>query len=615
MADSFEEETPSINSFFCTLDRKPGVNIGLIGPVSVGKTTLVNALFTSTYGNTALKRSTLCPQLYYETLNEDDLYDEPEKIYELNNKNYQELSSKSELTESDIEELEYFVPMIQNFVKLPKKLYYTVHDIPGLNDGHDRDIYFKYVQNHFDYYDIVVYIIDVNSKFESSDDFSILNMIISQFQMSKEKFLTKKLIIVVNKCDDMEDKRTHECYKKIKTILNKKLEHTEIDYDILHMSCETAYMYRMIQNRPDVVLDDKYYIKIGLNQYGKVEWKKMDHGQRIDRVKLDLKNGNIEVLESGFEKFIECVHSFLYEKDGQKSATKIFSIFENKIRYEWENQFNQFKKFLTQKDPDIELNTYIPEFLLKYAKKVKANSLYLEYMEKYFTMIHDDCTDISFENLTTIKLHLVEILREVKIYIPSIPDEPYKSIIKSIQNGINKHYDELLRNTDDMDEAKEYLDILQSNSYSGIYDCIAVLFKNMILKCELTNNECFDFLDNCLTLYQLDQNQIMNILLQVLPVIYQKIYRHISENSDSRMSGILSLVYEYLPEIHGKSERHIKYHNIRIYVRMLITRMQQMTGPDSDFDDYQKWINLARDNYSLKLEHKLVHLLTNTNAK
>lgn len=624
MADSMEKdeviEDAILDELNTTLDEHTRINIGLIGPVSVGKTTMINALFTNTYGNTALKRSTLCPQLYHETLKENDLCNDPKKIYELNEQNYQELSSKPEITKDDITALDYFVPKIQKFVKLPKNIYYTVHDIPGLNDGHDKDIYFDYVRDNFQNYDIITYIIDVNSKFESTDDFSILNMIISQFQLSKEKLLNQKLIIVVNKCDDMEDKKTLKCYEKIKATLDKKLEHTNIDYDILHMSCETAYLYRMIKNRPDVLLEDKYYLKIGLNQYGKAVWKKLDQRQRIDRVKYDLNNGNIIVLESGFEKFIECVDSFLYGPDGQKSNSHLYIILENKIRYEWINQFEVFNTFMTQKESDTDsIGTYIPEFLSRYAKRIKAISTYLEYLEKYFIMVRDNCfamtentcSNKSYNDLHVIDKHLKKILSDVQENIPFISDEPFKSIIHTIQNKIVEICDGLLGSTIKISEAKFYMNFLCKHSYPKIYECMITFFKNVISKCKLDNrNQYIDFLNHCLESYELEQEQVINILLEVLPMIYQKIYRG-SESKDSQMNGILSLIYEYLPEIHGKTDQHIKYRNLRIYVRMLISRVQQMSGPDPDFDEYQKWINLARDNYNLQLESKLVHLLTN----
>ena len=42
-------------------------NIGIIGPVSSGKSTLINCLFEEYYCKTALKRTTLVTQIYTET--------------------------------------------------------------------------------------------------------------------------------------------------------------------------------------------------------------------------------------------------------------------------------------------------------------------------------------------------------------------------------------------------------------------------------------------------------------------------------------------------------------------------------------------------------------------
>lgn len=49
------------------MDTRNQINIALIGPVSAGKTTMMNTLFVKQYANMKIKRTTMMPQVYYET--------------------------------------------------------------------------------------------------------------------------------------------------------------------------------------------------------------------------------------------------------------------------------------------------------------------------------------------------------------------------------------------------------------------------------------------------------------------------------------------------------------------------------------------------------------------
>ncbi|ARF08481.1 hypothetical protein Catovirus_1_531 [Catovirus CTV1] len=42
------------------------IRIGIIGPVSTGKSTFINSLFGKTYSQMKLRRTTMIPQVYHE---------------------------------------------------------------------------------------------------------------------------------------------------------------------------------------------------------------------------------------------------------------------------------------------------------------------------------------------------------------------------------------------------------------------------------------------------------------------------------------------------------------------------------------------------------------------
>ena len=49
------------------MDNRLEINIAIIGTVSSGKTTLMNSLFVNQYSDMKIKRTTMTPQVYYET--------------------------------------------------------------------------------------------------------------------------------------------------------------------------------------------------------------------------------------------------------------------------------------------------------------------------------------------------------------------------------------------------------------------------------------------------------------------------------------------------------------------------------------------------------------------
>ncbi len=47
--------------------KRNQINIAICGPVSAGKSTLLNALFVASYSDMKIKRTTATPQVYFET--------------------------------------------------------------------------------------------------------------------------------------------------------------------------------------------------------------------------------------------------------------------------------------------------------------------------------------------------------------------------------------------------------------------------------------------------------------------------------------------------------------------------------------------------------------------
>ena len=99
------------------------INIGLIGQVSVGKTTLINSFLGEYRGNTGLKRTTYKPfQFKNSDENDEDILQQIEFI----NKNNQQ--------ETKMHEFNVKYPWFK------KSVYdnYSIIDFPGINDPKEQ---------------------------------------------------------------------------------------------------------------------------------------------------------------------------------------------------------------------------------------------------------------------------------------------------------------------------------------------------------------------------------------------------------------------------------------------------------------------------------------------
>ena len=274
------------------------INVAICGPVSAGKSTLLNSLFVASYSDMKIKRTTMTPQVYYETKTEDKK--STKEIKEKNREINEKLSKKkgSELTISDIEETVYTVPPIKGLVDLESEVYLTVYDIPGLNDAQTKDVYFQYMDNNFYKFDVILFVVDINSALNTSDEIFILERILKNSKKNLEEFgIQNKLVVVANKCDDLcfnEDTESYELldeeqtemYEQIHTMVQERTESLfpEMDYTIVPLSSEDSYIYRMYNENPAYELDIKHLNKFGCNEYGKSRWNKLSPSRKIEMI-------------------------------------------------------------------------------------------------------------------------------------------------------------------------------------------------------------------------------------------------------------------------------------------------------------------------------------------
>lgn len=200
-----EEEVPVKN-----------LTIFLVGEVSSGKSSLLNALSSNFISNASLQRETLNLLTYNfnnkgEESNIETITKDLENIHERNVTNGKELNSAHNITIG--EPIIYDnLPSIHDIPNL------TIIDFPGLNDSDDKsNVFFKLIEDNISKANLVIYVSDSsNSMINNSEVQSVLKLK-ELIELKKEKIhKVIDFVVVVNKFDDFaNDIDIHEIYERI----------------------------------------------------------------------------------------------------------------------------------------------------------------------------------------------------------------------------------------------------------------------------------------------------------------------------------------------------------------------------------------------------------------
>ena len=260
------------------------IHIAILGPVSAGKSTFLNALFSNTFSDMKRKKTTMLPQIYKTTMNKD-IIDSQDEIYEknrLSNETILKLREENKYNQSDFKELEYNVECIDDFIKLPdSNATYSILDMPGLNCGGGDNMYFNYISQVSKYIDIYILVFDINSGLNTTDEVNILNVIATEIKKNKYGYVH----IIINKCDDViydnnsfkfNDDELQELYDRCIETTNKYFKDIKdiCNVSISPLCASDLYVFRSIKNNIESI-DEKHLDKIIMNESGKKELNKL----------------------------------------------------------------------------------------------------------------------------------------------------------------------------------------------------------------------------------------------------------------------------------------------------------------------------------------------------
>lgn len=201
--------------------KKSNKTIFLIGEVSSGKSSFLNALSGNFLSNVSLQRETFDPTLYYF----DDFVGTTNNI-----KNVQDLLEnqhiENEKKRNNMENIK--VNDVNNIFKhnpLPgihNLLNVSIIDFPGLNDSDDKDNHFyKLVEKNIHLADMIIYVTDANKAMVNTSEilmiYKLKELINIQYE-NHHHFI--KLVIVINKFDEENDIDHCHMHRRISQKIN-----------------------------------------------------------------------------------------------------------------------------------------------------------------------------------------------------------------------------------------------------------------------------------------------------------------------------------------------------------------------------------------------------------
>lgn len=333
------------------------ISIAIIGAVSVGKSTLLNSLFVEKFSEMTLRRNTLAPQVYMETL-DVKLLKPVEEIRRANTEVNTTLQERENPTAAECQEIHHYVKKIHEFnITMNSECMLNIYDLPGLNDAKSSQIYFEYINNNFSKFDIIMFIVDINSGLNTESEMKILEVITDNIKTAVDNKKKVNMITIMNKCDNMEltngklklvdeehQVMCDQVKKTIETVGNKKGISSYLNNFVI-LSAENMFLYRMYTDNPKANMDIKHMNKIGYNSVGNLVWNKLKEAEKKQKIEEILKEMDPKDMftSCGFYELRDLVSSILKKNEldylGNKIQNMLNQLDEQKINNTCDNEF------------------------------------------------------------------------------------------------------------------------------------------------------------------------------------------------------------------------------------------------------------------------------------
>ena len=193
------------------------IRVALIGYVSVGKTTVLNALLKDKFSEVSMKRTTAGINSF--RLSVKDKTQENEELYQVvsswsPDEHRSATSTLDEITKdnqklrgnSQLQEKSFDIALDELLLEMRKDTRLVLIDVPGINEAGTSKMYKDYLTKNWHSFDCVVVVLDGLQGVNTDEQVQVLEF--AKAQCTEAKSLP--LIILLNKMDDLAYEEEHQ---------------------------------------------------------------------------------------------------------------------------------------------------------------------------------------------------------------------------------------------------------------------------------------------------------------------------------------------------------------------------------------------------------------------
>ncbi|KAL7561542.1 hypothetical protein ACA910_007003 [Epithemia clementina (nom. ined.)] len=328
--------------------------VALIGYVSVGKTTILNALLKDNFSQVSMKRTTAGINIFRiasKTTNnptddagKDSLSWTPEEYRSAESTLEETVKDNQILRQSNtVHEKTFDIVLEEDFFEMRKDTKFVLVDVPGINEAGASDKYTDYVSTNWHTFDCVIVVLDGRQGVNTVEQVKLLEFVKTQCDQSKKL----PVIILLNKIDDLAFEKEHQalvketteaieslfqvtdCASALREIVADKVgspatvmaTHLPI---VIPMSARHAYIYRVAStlglNEFREKVDETFVDILGRDFYGR-QWKTFNPQQKYEKahqVIQDKKQYEEGIEESKFTTFLKALSFCVGGKETQE---------------------------------------------------------------------------------------------------------------------------------------------------------------------------------------------------------------------------------------------------------------------------------------------------------
>ena len=324
------------------------INICIVGCVSAGKSTILNTMFNQDLSQSKIKRTTMMPTVFVEA-NTPSTRHSPEQIsHAITAKNAEIIASTENGQALNLASHgnQMIFPVAKLDIAISEKFNVTIFDMPGLNDARTKEQYYNYLRTNFHIFNIIIFVVNIESGLNTSDEMEILELISDHIETNKKSGKNIRMLTIANKADEMQlNQKTgypeivsdelKEMYVQIEhTIEQAFRKRNQIDnlIGIVPICGIDAHLFRMIKSKGSLYqLTQTQIQRIGISEMGNRFRAKTVKEQNaiVSKVLTDDKFITDMIKLSGFERIDFILASCIKSQSASMVSQNIFQEIAN----------------------------------------------------------------------------------------------------------------------------------------------------------------------------------------------------------------------------------------------------------------------------------------------